>query len=88
MPDWLIILILVVVLALVVVLCVVAWPWSVIILLGLGALVALTILIASYLGADVQGFFSNIRSYLIDNAPLFTQVVRKVKAIGRALFNF
>ncbi len=84
MPDWAVILILVAVLAMIVTICIIEWPWGAIVLGSLVVLAGLAILITSLLGIDLLG---ELRLFLIDNAPLFTQFVRQVKAIGRRLFN-
>ena len=84
MPDWAVILILVAALAMIVTICIIEWPWGAIVLGSLVVLAGLAILITSLLGIDLLG---ELRLFLIDNAPLFTQFVRQVKSIGRSLFN-
>lgn len=85
MPDWAVILILVAVLAMIVTICIIGWPWSAIVLGGLIVLAVLAILISSLFGVDL---LAELRLFLIDKAPFFTQFVRQVKAIGRSIFKF
>ena len=81
MPDWAVLLILVVALVLIVVLCVVAWPWSVIILLCVGLVVAFAALIASYLGVDVQAFFNSLGAEIDGALQLVRDGITKLKSL-------
>ena len=81
MPDWAVLLILVVALVLIVVLCVVAWPWSVIILLCVGLVVAFAALIASYLGVDVQALINSLGAKIDGALQLVRDGITKLKSL-------